>query len=588
MKEVKTFYQSRIERYEQELKKVKEKSFLLSMLRLTVFLAMALLIYFFLSNSIVLVSAILGGVVAFLILVRLSVETTSRKEFLKTIIQLNQTEVKFLEGDIEGLESGEEYKDGEHHFAADIDLFGSGSLFQRLNRTPRISSRNKLAALMVSNDIERIEEKQQFIQELAEMGDWRQEFETHSVLIKSDVEPSTIATWLENYKSFVPKLFAYLPTIFTILSATVIGLYAFSIVGGTVLLGQLLLGLFITGMYLKKINLLSGRISQAKETLRQFSHSLRMIEDQTFSSAMGNELKKRIEQDEKKASKIFQELTSEIDSLDQRSNILLVPILDGFGLWQLRYSYRIEKWIAHFEQAVDEWFDVIDTVHAYNSMANFAFNHPDFTYPELQEGTVIRAEGLGHPTLSREARVDNDVTISEQEFYIVTGANMAGKSTFLRTIGVSIVSANCGLPICAKTFSYGPIKLISSMRTTDSLHKNESYFYSELKRLQFVTQEIAKDRYLIILDEILKGTNSADKEEGSRKFVEKLVQSKSTGIIATHDLSLCDLAKEHSSISNYYFDAKIAGNDLSFDYQLKKGICQNMNASFLMKQMGIV
>ena len=165
---------------------------------------------------------------------------------------------------------------------------------------------------------------------------------------------------------------------------------------------------------------------------------------------------------------------------------------------------------------------------------------------------------------------------------------MAGKSTFLRTVGLNVVMANCGLPVCAKTFRYSPIKLITSMRTTDSLSENESYFFSELKRLKRIIDTIEHEEHFIILDEILKGTNSMDKAKGSQQFVEKLVRTKSTGIIATHDLSLCELEAQLPEVSNYYFDAEIVNDELYFDYCLKNGVCQNMNASFLLKKMGIV
>lgn len=165
---------------------------------------------------------------------------------------------------------------------------------------------------------------------------------------------------------------------------------------------------------------------------------------------------------------------------------------------------------------------------------------------------------------------------------------MAGKSTFLRTVGLSIVMANNGLPICAQSFAYTPIKLISSMRTTDSLSDNESYFFSELKRLKHIIDTIENEEHFIILDEILKGTNSKDKAKGSQQFVEKLVRTKSTGIIATHDLSLCELEGQLSEVKNYYFDAEIVNDELYFDYKLKNGVCQNMNASFLLRKMGIV
>jgi DNA mismatch repair ATPase MutS len=165
---------------------------------------------------------------------------------------------------------------------------------------------------------------------------------------------------------------------------------------------------------------------------------------------------------------------------------------------------------------------------------------------------------------------------------------MAGKSTFLRTVSLHMVMANMGLPVCAHSSVYSPIKLITSMRTSDSLTDDSSYFFSELTRLKYIVDAIKEDNYFIILDEILKGTNSTDKAIGSRKFVEKLVASHATGIIATHDLSLCEIEKELDEVENYYFDAQIIDDELYFDYTFKKGICQNMNASFLLKKMEIV
>ena len=176
----------------------------------------------------------------------------------------------------------------------------------------------------------------------------------------------------------------------------------------------------------------------------------------------------------------------------------------------------------------------------------------------------------------------------KNSFLIVTGANMAGKSTFLRTISLSIVMANIGLPVCANSFKYKPVKLITSMRTADSLAENESYFYSELKRLKLIVDTVKTDDYFIVLDEILKGTNSKDKASGAKKFVEKLVTLNTTGIIATHDVSLCELENDFMEIKNFFFDAKISNNELSFDYLFKKGVCENRNASFLLKKMKII
>ena len=259
-------------------------------------------------------------------------------------------------------------------------------------------------------------------------------------------------------------------------------------------------------------------------------------------------------------------------------------------LWDIRQTYHVEQWISNYADKVEDWFDVVTFFDAYNTLGNFAYNHQVFTYPEItSENITINAKDLGHPLLLPEKRIDSDLELQEEQFFIVTGANMAGKSTFLRTVALHIVMANVGLPVCAKDSKYKPIKLITSMRTTDSLTDDSSYFFSELTRLKFVVDTIEKDKnYFVILDEILKGTNSTDKAIGSRKFVEKLVKQNATGIIATHDLSLTEIEAELEGVKNYYFDAEIKNDELYFDYKLKKGVCQNMNASFLLKKMEIV
>ena len=255
----------------------------------------------------------------------------------------------------------------------------------------------------------------------------------------------------------------------------------------------------------------------------------------------------------------------------------------------MKNSYHIEQWISQYASKVEDWFQVVSFFDAFNSLGNFAFNHLDFVFPEIMKnGAVINATKLGHPLLPKTKRIDSDVLIENEQFFIVTGANMAGKSTFLRTVSLHIVMANTGLPVCAKSSKYMPVKLITSMRTSDSLTDESSYFFSELKRLKYIVDAIKKEPYFIVLDEILKGTNSTDKAIGSKKFVEKLVASNATGIIATHDLSLCEIEKELIEVKNYYFDAEIINDELHFDYTLKEGVCKNMNASFLLKKMDIV
>ena len=356
------------------------------------------------------------------------------------------------------------------------------------------------------------------------------------------------------------------------------------------LLYWLLFGLGITGRYLKQVNVVSAQTSKAKDTFRQYALLLNKIETTTFSSDLLKAQQSRIELEGQKASEIFAKFSKHIDGLDNRNNLLSAIFGNGYFLWDLRQAYYIEQWIKTYADKVEDWFEVVTFFDAYNSLGNYAFNHQAFTYPEITETkNTILAQDLGHPLLQSDKRVDSDLDIQDQQFFIVTGANMAGKSTFLRTVALHIVMSNVGLPVCATQSKYKPIKLITSMRTTDSLTDDSSYFFSELTRLKFVVDTIEKDNnYFIILDEILKGTNSTDKAIGSRKFVEKLVKLNATGIIATHDLSLTEIEAQLEPVKNYFFDAQIVNDELYFDYKLKQGVCQNMNASFLLKKMEIV
>jgi len=350
-----------------------------------------------------------------------------------------------------------------------------------------------------------------------------------------------------------------------------------------------LVGLLITGLYVKKINQLSFDTGKVQSTFQQYQKLILEIENIEFQSVLLKEKRAAILNQSEKTSDILNEFSKILGALDQRNNMIFGLLGNGFFLWDIYQSYKIEKWIATHKTKVEGWFSTIAFFDAYNSLANFSHNHPNYVYPTItNDGIVLKSSGAGHPLLNPDKIVLNDIDISNEQFFIITGANMAGKSTFLRTVSLQIVMANIGLPVCAKHVNYNPIKLITSMRTTDSLTDDESYFFSELKRLRFIVDEIKTDRYFIVLDEILKGTNSTDKAIGSRKFVEKLIGSKATGIIATHDLSLCEAADDLEQVKNHYFDAEIIDDELHFDYKFKNGICQNMNASFLLKKMQIV
>ena len=584
----KTIYQDKILNNNTKLRLIKKKLLVSSMLRLSVFLATFFSMYLMFGNTPIVILILILGIVIFLFLISKHTDLLATKNYLQAVIEINKNEINGLNNDLNAFDNGKEYKNPQHHFSHDIDLYGENSFFHHINRTNRKESEHLLASILSSNSIDNIEAKQQSISELSQKVDWRQNFMVSTKLIESNVSSKAIFSWLHDYKSFISKPFYYLAVVFPVLSLTVFVLYFLQVIPELYLLYMLLLGLGITSLFLKKITKLSNHASEFKDIMSQYSKLLIEIENQTFKSDLLKTKQDEIKTESKKASEILNELSKHINALDQRNNMLFGVVGNGYLLWDIKQVYKIEQWISEYKSKVKNWFNVIEFFDAYNSLGNFAYNHPDFIYPKLSNQSVIEAEKLGHFMIDKSVRIANDVKIDKNNFIIITGANMAGKSTFLRTIALNIVSANIGLPVCAESFVYNPIKLISSMRTSDSLLDDESYFFSELKRLKFIVDEIKTDEYFIILDEILKGTNSKDKEEGSKKFVQKLVASKSTGIIATHDLGLCTIAEQLPQVKNKYFDAEIVNNELFFDYKYKEGICKNMNASFLLKKMGII
>lgn len=584
-----SYFEQRLHANSIELKKISSLSLVLSMLRLAVFLIVVAVVYFFIDNSTVVATSILAGIALFLFLISKYTDAKNKKKYHLKLKEVNENELKALSGDYSTFENGKEFLDDQHHFNQDIDLFGEGSFFQRLNRSATENGKKKLAAYLNSNDPTDVLAKQEMIKELCELADWRQEYQVVASLIEDEVESRRVVNWMKEYQTVIPNTFKYIPTVFSIASVAVIVLYGMGIMSGVATGAWVFLGLGITGSYIKKISQLSVKASQAKDILSQYGKLIGAIEQKEFHSDRLLALKEKLKTEGELASESLRQLSKEINSLDQRNNLLFAFLANGFLLWDLRYARRVEQWIAAFDDSIENWFEVVEEFDAMNSLGNMVFTYPSYKFPTLSaDETVMKASSLGHPLIDPVKRVDNDVNINAHNFFIITGANMAGKSTFLRTVALNLVMANSGLPVCAQAFEFKPIKLISSMRTSDSLQNDESYFFSELKRLKFIVDELEKDTYFIILDEILKGTNSKDKAEGSKKFVQRLVSSGSTGLIATHDLSLCTLSDEFKQVQNHYFDAEIINDELHFDYTFKDGVCKNMNASFLLKKMQIV
>ncbi|RKN79397.1 MutS-related protein [Ulvibacterium marinum] len=589
MQDAFVFYTEQIKKHKTALSLIKRRLFVSSMIRLAVFASSAIGIYFLFGNTPMVWGIVLITFILFLFLVSRHTDLQYQRDKLRALLQLNETEIEVLNRNFHQLPEGNEFKDSGHFFSQDIDLFGRGSFYQYCNRTALQQGSETLAKILTGNTIESIPQKQEALKELSQIPEWRQNFSAIATLVRTETKYTTIIKWIQNYRPFMPAIMKILPTIFSVLSLMVWTLYFLDTVSEWFLVGWFFLGLGITGRFLGNINKLSADTSKIQSTFQQYQKLITELEQMEFTSDLLSEKRSLIIEKTDKASRILKKFSRLLNALDQRNNIIIGLFANAFMLRDLQLVYAIEDWFKSYGSKVEGWFQTIAFFDAYNSLGNFVFNHPSYCFPSLSEEEIIlESEKAGHPLLDPDKSVLNNFKVGKEQFFIITGANMAGKSTFLRTVSLHIVMANIGLPVCASKVRYSPIKLITSMRTTDSLTDEESYFFSELKRLKFIVDEIQRDRYFIVLDEILKGTNSSDKAKGSRKFVEKLVRSRSTGIIATHDLSLCDAANELDQIRNYYFDAEIIDNELHFDYKLKAGICQNMNASFLLKKMEIV
>ncbi|WP_298531135.1 DNA mismatch repair protein MutS [uncultured Algibacter sp.] len=585
-----TYYQEHVEKYQAEVKRLGKRMASFSVLRLLVFLVSGFGVYLFFNALQIMIPMLVLGVVLFLYLLSKYTDLKHQRAFNRALIHINEDEIEIANGNFYDRDSGLQFQDPKHFYSLDIDLFGRGSFFQFINRTSIKEGTVKLAESLKANDILEIASRQNAIKELNEKPQWRQYYSATSNLVTVETPAKQIISWLNTHKNFLPRVMLWLPLVFSAVSVLIIGLTYFGVITRPEIIGYwLLIGLGVSGIYLKKINVLASNTDKVRDTFRQYAQLLDLIENETFLSELLVQKQKEIQAGDKKASDIFKAFSKYLDALDNRNNLIGAIFGNGLFLIDLKNSYQIEQWINQYGSKVSDWFEVVSFFDAYNSLGTYAYNHPHFEYPELVEkGATIKAKELGHPLLDNNKRVDSDLCIDKEQFFIVTGANMAGKSTFLRTVSLHIVMANMGLPVCAKSSVYKPIKLITSMRTSDSLTDDSSYFFSELTRLKYIVDVIQEDSYFIILDEILKGTNSTDKAIGSRKFVEKLVASHATGIIATHDLSLCEVEQELEDVKNYYFDAEIIEDELHFDYKLKQGICQNMNASFLLKKMDIV
>ncbi|MEM9920002.1 MAG: hypothetical protein AAF990_18045 [Bacteroidota bacterium] len=514
----------------------------------------------------------------------------------KGLALVNQHEMLALDYKTAQFGDGKDLIDPSHAYSLDLDLFGPYSFFQYCNRASSYLGRRKLAEyLQQPASALEIKQRQAAIEELSGMLDWRQNLQVHGLETEdSPLHVQALKSWLDEAPFLLEHTFYKIAmyvvpfwSLFTLIFILPNQPWYLSLL-------CFLPAAYILNKSLKDINRIHNHTAQAGDMLAKYAFVIRHIEEQEFQSEKLQVLKKTFFRGDTSASKALNHLAYTISQLNVRYNAFAI-LLNISGLWDFHWVLRLEKWKLQYKERLMEWFESMQAFEALVSLSTVHFNNPDWTFPTIAKEPLLVADELGHPLIHPDTRISNDFTTPlSGHIKLVTGSNMAGKSTFLRTVGLNIVLAMAGAPVCARRLSLPLIQVYTSMRTQDALHESTSSFFAELKRLKFIIDEVEQPNDptfhpYFLLDEILKGTNSKDRHTGGEALIRQMIKAGGAGIIATHDLELGKLEAEYDGqqIENLCMEVEIDNGVLDFDYKLKKGVSQSFNATILMQSMGI-
>jgi len=595
---IEKYFRLRLDLTQQSIEKIRKYVYFLGTIRLLIVVVTIILAYFLRKHGAFITGGIIFiGIFFFLMALQLCTSLQRHKRVLETSAECDKNELDALDYRFDAFDGAPELIQASHPFSLDLDIFGNNSLFQSINRTVTAEGKKCLARLFEEPenmlDAKSINYYQQAIKELSKKPDFLHRFQVMGQMNRG--KDSSVKKMLEFFNQIICidhyPWWRLLHFAFPLLWITIIVLCIIGIIAPFKLIIFYLFTLIVSELQVKKVNQMHSQIGETATILHSYTKLFRSIEKETFESELLLNLQSCFMKYEKPASTFIAELTKLAGELEQRSNLLVHFIFNPLLLWDIHKTMQIETWIVCWGGYVEEWICALGDFDACVSMANFAYTHPDYVYPELtNDYFTLKGKNLGHPLINRDICVRNDIDIDKQPYFmVITGANMSGKSTYLRTVGVNYLLACTGAPVCADSFLMSPAYLFTSLRTSDSLSNNESYFQAELERLKMIIDWLkAGEKLFIILDEILKGTNSTDKQKGSLALIQQLIRLHSCGIIATHDLLLGNLEAEFpDNVKNYHFDADIVGDKLTFSYQMQKGIAHNVNACFLMKKIGI-
>lgn len=587
-------YKSNSQSYSQELKAINTKYNTISFLRfISILLLLGSLFYYIKTSESVFVISAIVLFAGFIVLMRIHSKLSFQKKIKSALVKINENEITYLERKSIPFENGAEFNDFHHPYAYDLDIFGEHSLFQNLNRTATFIGKKTLAKQLLTllPNVE-ILKNHNAVQELKEKLNWRQEFlALAKVGQDSETFYKTLLQW-RVYNSMPLSKGA------VVISYLLPALFASCIIGYLITSNMVFLtyssflfviNLGVLGNFTKRIQMEIAQSENINTIISQYSLLVQKIEEENFESEKLKVLQQKLNFKNQKASAHLQKLAELFSNMETIGNFVTALLFNGTFLFNLHVLKSMIAWKKEHAEVLEEWLEVIGEFEMLNSLANFAYNNPDFVYPELNSDYEISFSDLSHPLLNPASRVGNEVQFQPQSFMILTGSNMSGKSTFLRSLGINMVLSGMGSPVCASQANVHPLPVLVSMRLSDSLSDSESYFFAEIKRLKQIMDELEANPAFVLLDEILRGTNSDDKRNGTIEVVKKVIAKKAIGAIATHDIEVCLTTNEFPDIlTNKCFEVEISNNELHFDYTLRDGICKNKSATFLMKKMGVI
>lgn len=591
-------YQEREKHFRQAADQLKKRYNLLSLGRLLYFVfAIAMIIFLAQQHWSLALSWTILAIALFLWMILRHRKVQEAEQHHRHLAEVNRQEQAALDYHFSEFPNGEQYADPLHPYSGDLDLFGPYSIFQFCNRTVTAAGSNQLAQwLLAAAESEVVRERQQAVQELAPQLDWRQHFRAYGMAQTDEqVYQLALQKWMDE------PFFVYgkKGMLWALRLLPIWGIAALIVIVPNYPLILVLLAVLPAALLLRQtlqqVNRTLEYTAKAESWLLRYGILIQQIEKLAVKTPLLQNVQGHFRNSEAQfgASRAIRQLSYYLGQLNVRNNPFAI-FLNLIGVWDLQWVYQLEKWKVQHREDLSAWFGALGEMDALSSLANLHYNQADWVFPVLHQEASLSAKQLGHPLIPGNRRIGNDLQMpTQQHLKLLTGSNMAGKSTWLRSLGVNLVLAQAGAPVCAQALSMPPLLVFTGMRTQDDLSASASSFYAELRRLRamldaVIAQEGQRTGVFFLLDEILKGTNSRDRHQGSRALMLQLLRHGSAGFIATHDLELTAMEAENPGlIQNVCMEVDIQGDELYFDYTLKPGISQSFNASVLMRRMGI-